>query len=170
MSLKAYEHQTYPFEDLVEQVQVRRDLSRNPIFDVMLVLQNNEEEQLDAQGMAFGEREVEAGTAKFDLTLNVVADDSGYLVSWEYNRELFKADTIARMASHLEQLMQSLTEAPQKQLCELAMIREAEKQQLLVDFQAAPASYPAHLTIKDLFEEQEGKNRIAWRPYLRTSR
>ena len=154
MSLKAYEHQTYPFEDLVEQVQVRRDLSRNPIFDVMLVLQNNEEEQLDAQGMAFGDLETEARTAKFDLTLNVTAAASGYQISWEYNSDLFKLETIARMAAHFEWLVQALTKTPAKHLFRFNMMTNEEEQQIIAEFNDTTLDYPADRTIHSLFEEQ----------------
>ena len=153
-SLKAYEYQAYPFEDIVEQVQVRRDLSRNPLFDVMLVLQNQEEAALTAQGMAFGEMEADLRTAKFDLGINVTASPSGYELHWEYGRDLFKEATVERMAAHFERLLQVVTEAPEQKLGELEVVTAAEKQLLLHDFHEAPASYPEQATIKELFEAQ----------------
>ncbi len=153
-SLKAYEYQAYPFEDIIEQLQVRRDLSRNPLFDVMLVLQNQEEEALSAQGLAFGDIEADLRTAKFDLTINVTASPSGYELQWEYGRDLFKEATVERMAAHFEQLLQAVTEAPEQKLGELEVVTAAEKQLLLHDFHEAPASYPEQATIKELFEAQ----------------
>ena len=153
-SLKAYEYQAYPFEDIVEQVQVRRDMSRNPLFDVMLVLQNQEEAALTAQGMAFGEMEADLRTTKFDLGINVTASPSGYELHWEYGRDLFKEATVERMAAHFERLLQVVTEAPEQKLGELEVVTAAEKQLLLHDFHEAPASYPEQATIKELFEAQ----------------
>ncbi|WP_020619065.1 non-ribosomal peptide synthetase [Paenibacillus daejeonensis] len=153
-SLKAYEYQAYPFEDIVEQVQVRRDMSRNPLFDVMLVLQNQEEASLTAQGMAFGEMEADLRTTKFDLGINVTASPSGYELHWEYGRDLFKEATVERMTAHFEQLLQAVTAAPEQKLGELEVVTAAEKQLLLHDFHEAPASYPEQATIKELFEAQ----------------
>ena len=154
MSLRAFKHQAYPFEDIVEQVQVRRDLSRNPIFDVMFQLQNNEEEQLAVQGMALGDLDSNARTAKFDLTVNVSADASGYQVSWEYSSALFKGETIARLAAHFERLMQTLTEAPEKKLADLAYITSEEEDQIVVEYNRTKTNYPNRHTIQQLFEEQ----------------
>ncbi|MGG1880741.1 condensation domain-containing protein, partial [Paenibacillus cisolokensis] len=161
--LKGFEHQAYPFEDLVEAVQVRRDMSRHPIFDVMFVLQNNEEEAMEAEGIQFGEVTAESRTAKFDVTMTVIPTATGYTVEWEYASRLFTAETIRRMSAHYKQLLQALVEGPQQRLGELEIVTAEEKALLLQGFHAAPASYPADQNIKSLFEEQVRKtpHRIA---------
>ncbi|WP_020619067.1 non-ribosomal peptide synthetase [Paenibacillus daejeonensis] len=153
-SLKAFEHQTYPFEDLVEQVQVRRDMSRNPIFDVMLVLHNQEEEELTAQGLSFGEVEADLHAAKFDLTLNITATRTGYSMQWEYVRELFKPDTVERMATHFERLLLELASLPEKQLGEYELMTTQEQSQLLGQFNDTALPYPVDQTAHAQIEQQ----------------
>ncbi|MGG1878423.1 amino acid adenylation domain-containing protein, partial [Paenibacillus cisolokensis] len=152
--LKGLEHQAYPFEDLVEEVQVRRDMSRHPIFDVMFVLQNNEEESAQAQGMVLDDVESRSDTAKFDLTIQVTATAGGYRIDWQYAKDLFHAGTLERMAAHFEQLVTALADSPTKKLCELDMITAEEEQRILTTFNATRTEYPATRSIQELFEEQ----------------
>src|SRR5581483_4843603 len=67
VAMAAYEHQDVPFERLVAELQVERDLSRNPLFQVMFALQNAPGETLRVEGLEFEPAEVAARTAKFDL-------------------------------------------------------------------------------------------------------
>ncbi|WP_342707226.1 amino acid adenylation domain-containing protein [Fontibacillus panacisegetis] len=152
--LKGYENQEYPFEDVVDKVNVKRDMSRNPIFDVMFVLQNNEEEEVSTQGVAFEEVETGSKIAKFDLTVTVDITPDGYMVNWEYCDELFKEETIRRMAAHFGQILQEITKAPAKQISEIEVITEVEKDQILIDFNETKAEYAKDKSIKQLFEEQ----------------
>ncbi|KZS00760.1 ss-alanyl conjugating enzyme-like protein, partial [Daphnia magna] len=89
--LGAYAHQQVPFEKLVEVLQVERSLSHHPLFQVMLVLQNNETAELSLPGLQLTALEDEWRSAKFDLTLNVAETDQELLLSWEYSTELFSA-------------------------------------------------------------------------------
>ena len=82
--LKAYENQEYPFESLVETVAVRRDLSRNPLFDVMLVLQNNERSELTLSGLHMEELGIQSTVAKFDLSFNIAEMQNGFAIALEY--------------------------------------------------------------------------------------
>ncbi|MCP1186774.1 non-ribosomal peptide synthetase [Paenibacillus sp. 1781tsa1] len=153
-SLEAYEHQTYPFEELADQVQMERDLSRHPLFDVMFVLQNQEEEELTAEGMSFGESEAGERSVKFDLTLQFTSSLQGYQVDWEYGRDLFKKETILRMASHLEFVLKSIVETPSQKLGDVSCLNDEEETQILYQFNDTHRPYPSEQTIHGLFEEQ----------------
>ncbi|MNW44053.1 Plipastatin synthase subunit C [compost metagenome] len=152
--LKGYENQEYPFEDIVDKVNVRRDMSRNPIFDVLFVLQNNEEEQMSVEGLRFGAVETEATVAKFDLTLTLSSNEEGYVANWEYSNKLFEQETIRRMAEHFNHLLDKALETPNKKISEIEMITEAEEKQILVDFNDTKLIYAKDKMIQQLFEEQ----------------
>ncbi|OMD56456.1 hypothetical protein BSK62_30290, partial [Paenibacillus odorifer] len=88
-TLTAFEHQDYPFEELVEKLSVRRDRSRNPLFDTMLVLQNMEQARFSLANVDVRSVELSHPVTKFDLTLNVVEVNQGLHMSLEYSRALF---------------------------------------------------------------------------------
>ncbi|HKV39967.1 MAG TPA: amino acid adenylation domain-containing protein, partial [Blastocatellia bacterium] len=108
VALEAFTHQDLPFEKLVEELQPDRDPSRQPIVQVVFVLQNMPEPDLDISGMSIGSAGVTGETAKFDLTLSVVEYDPGLLASLEYNCDLFDDSTIERMAEHYQILLESV--------------------------------------------------------------
>ncbi|PUA36864.1 non-ribosomal peptide synthetase, partial [Paenibacillus elgii] len=153
-TLGAYEHQSYPFEELVEKLQVPRDLSRNPIFDAMFVLQNTENEELQLDGLKLAPYPSGNTIARFDLTLDVTETGSGLECNLEYATSLYARETIERMAKHLEQLLTGIAEAAEAPIAGLAMLTVAEQTQLHHVFNATAADYEADKTIHQLFEEQ----------------
>ena len=101
-ALGAYAHQDLPLDKLVELLQPKRDPSRNPLFQVMFVmqLQNEPSRALGACGLTVTPLEIDDRTAKFDLTLSVAEEGDGFVGWFEYNTDLFDADTIVRMREH----------------------------------------------------------------------
>ncbi|WP_430058812.1 amino acid adenylation domain-containing protein [Paenibacillus alvei] len=154
--LDAYEHQGYPFEELVEKVQVKRDRSRNPIFDTMFVLQNMEQRDLQIQGLHIQPYAIEHSVAKFDLTFQLVEVENGISCSIEYASSLFKRETIARMAKHFEQLIHAVTANPQAQIASLEILTAEERAQLEAR-NATASEYPREATVYQLFERQAEK-------------
>ena len=156
-SLKAYENGEYPFEELVESVEVRRDLSRNPLFDVMLVMQNNEEatfkmEEISAEYVEIGRR-----IAKFDLTFNIWEVEGNYRITLEYRCALFKKETIELMLEHYVELLNNLLTSPAAKLKEVSMMTKGERRLVLEEFNDTYADYPRTATIVQLFENQVKK-------------
>jgi len=157
--LKAYENQEYPFEELVESIDIRRDLSRNPLFDVMLVLQNNEESKLKMDEVLLEEYVGETNwrIAKFDLTFGIWEIDDNYEIILEYCSTLFKKESMERMLEHYVELLRNLIKRPDLKLKEISMITQNEQRQILEDFNNTYADYPKDKTIVQLFEEQAEK-------------
>jgi tyrocidine synthetase-3 len=153
-SLKAYENQEYQFEELVEQLNLRRDLSRNPLFDVMFVLQNMDIKASPINDLRFIPYEFENKVAKFDLTLTAMEAGETIWLSFEYCTKLLRKETIQRMAGHYIQIITEIVTAPDRKLSEIEMLSEAEKQQILSSFNDTQAEYPREKTIQQLFEEQ----------------
>jgi non-ribosomal peptide synthetase component F/acyl carrier protein len=152
--LKAYENQEYPFEELVEEVDVQRDMSRNPLFDVMLVMQNNEQTEMKLGGSEAEGVGIQNTIAKFDLTFNIAEYDEKYVIMLEYCTDLFKTETAERLLKHFIEIVKRVTENVGQKLSEIEMITEKEKDLILNDFNATQREYPRDKTVVELFEEQ----------------
>ena len=118
VALGAYGHQEAPFEKLVVELHPQRDLSRNPLFQVMFVLQNVHGRELGRElalpGVNVSRLEVDNGTAKFDLTLSFTDREEGLTGLWEYSADLFEGETIRRMAGHFERLLEEIVADPEE--------------------------------------------------------
>jgi natural product biosynthesis luciferase-like monooxygenase protein/amino acid adenylation domain-containing protein len=131
--LGAYAHQDIPFEKVVEELAPERDMSRSPLFQVMLILQNTPIEQADLAGVSITPLTVETTTSKFDLTLSLTEVALGGLECvLEYSTDLFEASTITHMLTHFQTLLEGVLRNPQANLSDLPLLTEAEREQLLV--------------------------------------
>ena len=134
--LKAYENQEYPFEELVEAVEVQRDMSRNPLFDVMLVLQNNESADVKLENTEANKVESSFNVAKFDLLFALAEIDGKFSISIQYCTDLFKRETIDRIYRHYEEILEIISSGIDQKLGDIEMITSEEKQLILNDFNA----------------------------------
>ncbi|MCB0615747.1 MAG: amino acid adenylation domain-containing protein, partial [Phaeodactylibacter sp.] len=153
-ALAAFEHELYPFDRLVEELDIPRDMSRSAVFDVMIVMQNNEQSRLELGDVAIEFEAVQADISKFDLTFSFAESQEGLAVNINYNTDLFRADRAERMFGHLEALMQGVLQAPGLPIGQLDLLPEGEKALLLHAFNDTGTDYPADKTIAELFEEQ----------------
>ena len=161
VSLKAFENQDVQLEELIERLNIKRDLSRNPLFDVLLIGQNYGLPQIAGQlpnhsGM---QAPVEYGThtAKFDLTIAVIEAGDDIYISIEYYTPVFSTDTIQRMAGHLSNIISSVVEQPSLIIDRIDIMSPEERDRLVYDFNDSEASFPEDQTIHRLFEEQAAK-------------
>ncbi len=152
--LKAYENQDYQFEELIEKLKVRRDMSRNALFDVMLVLQNTEIRELAIEDLSFREYKGENKVAKFDITINAVELEKKIGLNIEYCTKLFSKDTIERLRKHLVNIIANTIVNQDIKLSAIDMLTSEEKQKLLYTFNNTHAEYPKDKTIQELFEAQ----------------
>ncbi len=141
MLLDAYTYQQVPFEIITHELQPARNLSHSPLFQVMLVLENNEERILSLPGLTVESIEQAGIVAKYDLTLTVRQSENGLNLGWEYNRDLFEASTIERMAGSFDCLVDSLLNAPDKNVFGADILPTAELQQLTHDFNGPKIAY-----------------------------
>ena len=152
--LEAYAHQDLPFERLVEELQPERSLSYAPLFQVMFAYHSVSQEQISWSGLMLEPMEVEAETSKFDLTLFVHEDGGVLWGSIEYSTDLFEEATIARMVGHFQTLLAGLLADPEQPIGELALLTEAERVQVLEEWNATQVPYSQDKCIHQLFEEQ----------------
>ncbi|CAH1206501.1 Gramicidin S synthase 2 [Paenibacillus plantiphilus] len=155
--LQAFAHQDYPFEELVEKLDLARDRSRNPLFDTMFVLQNLERQEAELEGLLLSPYAAGNGVAKFDLTLTAEEGAAGLYFTLDYSTALYEQKTMERLAGHFSRLLEQLAANPNMKLADIELLDEAEKTQLLERFNDTGASYPSDRTIHSLFEEQVRK-------------
>ncbi|MEK3793106.1 amino acid adenylation domain-containing protein [Paenibacillus sp. FSL R7-0204] len=152
--LGAMENQDYPFEELVEKLDVRRDTGRHPLFSTMLVLQNMKMSEWKLEGLEVRPYPQKFQVAKFDLTVSAVEMEGQLHFEWEYSTALFKKETVERMAGHLAVIVEQVVDRPDIRLDEIELVPEEEKLQLIIGFNDTKAEYPKDKTIHALFEEQ----------------
>jgi amino acid adenylation domain-containing protein len=154
ISLEALENQDVQFENLVEKINPLRDTSRNPIFDVTFVNQNYEVPAQELAGVTFAPVDLENRTSRFDLTLFAYETGGNIYFQLEYYVRIFKAQTIRRLAGHLQNLIIAVTADPDREIAYLPIISTEEKHRLLYDFNDTTAAFPKNKTIHQLFAEQ----------------
>ncbi|MEO1521594.1 MAG: amino acid adenylation domain-containing protein, partial [Cyanobacteria bacterium J06633_2] len=152
-ALDAYAHQDLPFEKLVEVLNPDRNLSHHPLFQVLFVLQNAPTDVLELSDIQLSRVQLEQRIAKFDLTLSMRETATGLSGTFEYNCDLFKAETVQRLVGHFETLLQGIVEKPTTALSSLPILTRAE-QQLLVEWNKTQTEYPQDKCIHQLFEGQ----------------
>src|SRR5271166_3308315 len=154
MTLEAYAHQDLPFEQLVDALQPERSLSRTPLFQAVLVLQNTPLEAMELGGLEAAPVECGYKIAKFDLTLGFEETEEGLRGGFEYNADLFDASTIRRMEDHFRTLLEGIVADPDRKIVDLPLLTAAERQRILVEWNDTQTDYPSDKCIHQLFEEQ----------------
>ncbi|MCP4153287.1 MAG: amino acid adenylation domain-containing protein, partial [bacterium] len=157
-TLKTFENQEYPFEDLVEKVGRNRDTSRNPLFDVMFVLQNMDPTARTLPGLTIKPYRYESKVAKFDLMLIAAEVEDKLQLTFEYSTKLFKKETIQRIINYFTTVVSGVIAEPGQQLGDIAIVAGPEKEQLLYKFNETEAPYPKEKTIRQHVEQQAEKH------------
>ncbi|HEU0055127.1 MAG TPA: amino acid adenylation domain-containing protein, partial [Longimicrobium sp.] len=133
-ALGAYANQDVPFERLVEELGVPRALSHEPLFQVMFVLQNAAMGDVDLPGVSVRQRPMERRTTKFDFTVFLWADGGGIRGWWEYNLDLWDAETVDRLLGHYHTLLRALAADPDRPIGTLPLLTAPERRQVLEEW------------------------------------
>ncbi|HEV2704891.1 MAG TPA: amino acid adenylation domain-containing protein, partial [Pyrinomonadaceae bacterium] len=157
MTLEAHAHQEVPFEMLVEELQPDRDLSRPPVFQVMLVLQNAPLPEMNLPGLEVQQLELEAAAAKFDLILFLRERAGGLQASWEYNTDRLDSETVRRMARHFQTLLENSVTHPEERISRLELMSEAERHRVLVEWNDTGSAYESAQCLHQFFERQAAR-------------
>jgi aspartate racemase len=154
VSLEAFSHQDLPFERLVEELHLKRSLSHSPLFQVMFSLQNTPSPSPELSGLAVSNLEINTGTAKFDLSLNMIDAPHGVQGIAEYSLDIFQPVTIERLIGHFQVLMEDIVVNPDTPIGQLSLLTEAMRHQLLVEWNASHSDFPKDVCVHELFEAQ----------------
>ena len=150
----AYDHQDLPFEMLVEELQLERNLDRNPLVQVVFALQNAPTAPWDlpevkVEGMPSG-----LDSVRLDLEVYLWDVPEGLGGFCSYNRDLFDGATIARMMEYFRTMLAAIVDNPQQSVALLPLLTESDRHQLLVKWNDTQADYPQNKCIHQLFESQ----------------
>lgn len=175
----AYAHQDLPFEKLVEELQPDRNLSHNPLFQVVFALQNTPMAQLELPGLTLSSLNFETKTTRFDLELYLWKYSENFRSLWGkgwqqaeglrgvvvYNTDLFEPATIARLRQHFQSLLEGIVANSNARVADLPVLTALERQQVLIEWNNTQTDYPADQCIHQLFEAQvkQAPNAIAVR-------
>ncbi len=153
-TLGAFQHQDLPFERLVEELKTERDLSRNPVFQVMFALQNAPGPDLVLPGLTLTEVEVNHRAAKFDLSIELTEREDGAIRgSVDFAVDLFDEATVERLAEHLRVVLQAAVARPDARLSTLPMMSAGEEAALRAEWATVPAEYPGDRCFHELVAE-----------------
>ncbi|MEM1366471.1 MAG: amino acid adenylation domain-containing protein, partial [Cyanobacteria bacterium P01_H01_bin.15] len=152
-ALAAYNHQDIPFDRLVQKLQPTRNTSFSPLFQVVFALRPNN----FTSDTRWQQLSLNPNTAKFDLEVNLREDDEELTGYWEYNTDLFNRDTIERMCKHFTVLLAGILKNPAMSISLLPLLTNAERHQLLIEWNNTATDYPKDKCIHELFGEQVSK-------------
>ncbi|WP_434517827.1 plipastatin non-ribosomal peptide synthetase PpsC [Bacillus subtilis] len=155
-ALEAFEHQDYPFEELVDKLELTRDMSRNPLFDVMFVLQNMDQESLELDELCLKPAANNGHqTSKFDLTLYAQEQPHGLLTfQMEFSTDLYKKKTIEKWLQYFINMLLSIIKDNKAALGTINILNEDETHYLIHELNRTKINYPRNETISRLFEMQ----------------
>ncbi|WP_099766228.1 non-ribosomal peptide synthetase [Chryseobacterium sp. 52] len=163
LTLEAYKYKDYPFEQLIEDLKIKTDANKNPLFNVMAVMQNNDirnegkliQDSNEFKIETYKDKGAEYVTSKLDLAFFFTDNhEKGLVVGIEYNTDIYNSSTIERICRHLDTLLRSAIEHPDMSIKDLEILSAADRIELLESFNDTTVSYPQGDNIVSLFEKQ----------------
>lgn len=131
MTLKAFEHQHYPFDKLVDDLSMDRDLSRSPIFQVAMGYVTDSLD-INLKGLTSEQVMVHHTVSKFDLTLHVFEQEDKLSIHVEYNTDLFEQETIHRMMNYYLNLLDGMTAQPERTFADFCVMDKTEQDAMII--------------------------------------
>jgi amino acid adenylation domain-containing protein len=155
VALGAYEHQDVPFEKLVEELQPKRDTSRQPFFQVVFNLQAAADEEPAARGLKITPQDI-GNQSRFDLEFHLWVVPEGLAGPLIYNTDLFDRSTILRMLTHFQTLLEGVAHNPDARLSELPLLTKEEQKQAR-EWSKSESEYERDLCVHTLVEAQAAR-------------
>ena len=152
--LDNYKYQDYPLDELVNKLNIKRDASRNPLFDVMFIYQNNGNTSINFDKINSEYFIPDTKISKFDLSLEIIPQDNELNLSFEYSVKLFNESYLENLSNHYSNILNIVLDNFDIKLSDIDMLSDNEKQKLIYDFNNTKVDYPKDKTISELFEEQ----------------
>lgn len=156
--LACFENESYPYQELVNSLDIGRETRRNPLFDVMFSYIVVNSDELSIPGLKLSNYGNSQKASKFDLSLWVQEASDNMMFTIEYSTELFKPQTIERIKNYFLKVINDLMQTPDAALHSISIIHEDELNQILNEFnKAEEVPFPKEKTVIDLLEEQVSK-------------
>jgi len=154
VTLGAYAHQDLPYEMLVDELHVERDLSTTPLFQVMMVLQNAQRPLHMESGPSFSLLDIDSEAARIELALSITETEQGLWGTLVYRTDLFERSTILRLVEHFQIVIEELIADPDQGVADVRVLGEAEQHQLLVEWNQTGTGDPQARRVHELVESQ----------------
>ncbi len=154
--LSDFVYNQYPYDTLVEELDMVRDISRNPLFDIMITLQNASKNNNIGAGQKITNDIVDLGESKskFDLDIEFIEIDNSIGFNIVYNTDIYEKSFIERLMVHYKLIINDLVRFPEKNIANINYLTKEEKQKLLIDFNKTETDFITKKTIIDLFNKQ----------------
>lgn len=154
LCLNAFEHQVFPFDELVKNLNLKRDISRNPIFDTMFIYQNNGFKSVSLGDITTSYYIPKTSIAKLDLSLEVVPSNDSFSFTFEYCTDIFTKDYIEKLVVHYQTILKHLVEHQDSTIASISMLPPSEYEKIINEFNHTYMPYNKDITLVDLFEKQ----------------
>ncbi|MCX6149601.1 MAG: amino acid adenylation domain-containing protein [Ignavibacteriales bacterium] len=151
--IEAYDHQVYPFDLLIEDLNLERDTSRNPLFEIVVSLQEENSDSILFDGIKTSVMKPKITFSKFDLHFNFEKSSGNMKLGIVYNTDLYQPERIERLGRHFQELLQNILNTPDEVVRKIEIISPEEKEQIINVFNKTTCYYPKEKTIAELFEE-----------------
>jgi amino acid adenylation domain-containing protein len=155
--LQAYAHQSYPFDQLIEDLQLKRDLSRSPLFDIVVAMETETLEsgaKLEANSLVIHKFEKEHLVSKYDLTCTFRDQEQGIGLTLEYNTGLLNRNTAEQLLAHYTQLCRAIVQNPQGELGGVSLLGEEEFERVVRGYNRTQQPSFEAVSVTDLLERQ----------------
>ncbi|MBC7861988.1 MAG: amino acid adenylation domain-containing protein, partial [Bacteroidia bacterium] len=157
--LNAYTHQDYPFDELINGLSLQRDMSRNPLFDVMVVHQNNNVKRIlpanSKKAFEISEYKTPAvDSSKFDLLFEFKETSAALELNLEFNSDIYTLESAQTLAQHFCNLLACIADNDRVAVDELVILEKEEQKYILKNLNPQPVKFSDHKTVIDLFLEQ----------------
>ena len=156
VALDAYDHADLPFDRLVEEFAPERDLSRTPLFQVLVNFGARGHDGLRLPGLTFTELHPEGTSAKYDLGIGFTVDEGGLVCEIGWDTALYDAAVIDRLAGHLRMVLEHVARSPETRIGAIALMSADEEAELRALATTEPTTFPA-LCLHELFELQAAR-------------
>ncbi|MFY0578536.1 condensation domain-containing protein [Cystobacter fuscus] len=142
-TLEAYDHQDVPFDQIVEQLRLPRELGTSPVFQAMLVLHNQPTPEFQLPDLTVSPVEVDRRVATFDLVISLEEGARGLACSIEYSTEFFERATIDRLVAHWTKVLEAMVRHPEARVAEVDLLSEDERRHLFALSMPPASAFPA---------------------------
>jgi amino acid adenylation domain-containing protein len=157
-ALSIFEEQDFPFQKVLVELRPQRSLSFSPLVQIAFILTSRGVgDTFELPGATLSLLELDRGTSKFDLTGGFMETADGYLGSFGWNTDLFDEPTIARWQVQFLTLLQAMVASPDKRITDLPLLPEAQRRQLLVEWNQTAVDLPADRCVHHLIAEQAAR-------------
>ncbi len=152
-SNKAFENQMYQFDQLVEDLKIEKQVSHNPLFDIMFIMQNMGDFSIQMEGMEILNIDYNYHMSKFDYTLLLTEANGRLKGTLEYNTNLFSKSFMERLGENYSYLLQEIVEDNNEQLLEFRMMPDEEMKVLLDEFNDSEITYGKYSNVVEIIDQ-----------------